>query len=68
MIFFVGNCNVRWIHNEGINGVGSSLTMWHKEAFCSDNHVVGRGFIADLGQHLKSKIKCIVINVYATCI
>jgi len=29
--------------------------------------VEGRGLIAIFGQHLKSKIKCAIVNVYATC-
>ena len=62
-----GDSNVGWIHNEGVNGAGSILSMWHKEAFRYDKHVVGSGFIAILGQHLKSNNLCVVINVYAAC-
>jgi len=59
--------NVGWLHNEGINGAGSTLIMWHKEAFCCDSHVKGRGFIDIYGQHIKSKRKCVVVNVYVEC-
>jgi len=62
-----GNSKVGWIHNEGVNGVESTLTMWHKEAFCCDNHMVGKGFIVIFGQHLKSKTKSVMVNVYASC-
>jgi len=41
--------------------------MWHQEAFYYDSHLVGRGYIAILCQHIKSKSKCVVINVYAAC-
>jgi len=58
MLFTMGDSNVGWIHNEGINGVRSTLIMWHKETFYCDIHVVGRGFIAIFGQNLKSKMKC----------
>ena len=55
--------NVGWIHNEGVNGAGSILSMWHKEAFRYDKHVVGSGFIVILGQHLKSNSLCVVIRL-----
>jgi len=41
--------------------------MWHKEAFCYDSHMVGKGYITIFGQHIKSKSKCAMINVYAAC-
>jgi len=42
--------------------------MWHKDAFNYDSHVMENGFIATFGQHLRSKTKCVVVNVYAPCI
>ena len=47
-----GNNNVVWIHNECACGAGSTLTMWHKDVFYYDSHLVGRGFIAVFGQHI----------------
>jgi len=41
--------------------------MWHKEALCCINHVIGKGFIVVFEQHLKSKTKYVVISVYAAC-
>jgi len=41
--------------------------MWHKEAFSYGDHVVGTGFIAIVGYHLKAKCQCVVVNVYAAC-
>jgi len=66
-VFCYGDSNVGWIHNEGVNGAGSILSLWHKEAFQYDRHVVGSGFIAVMGQHLKSNRLCVVVNVYAAC-
>ena len=62
-----GDSNVGWLHNEGESGAGFTLTMWHREAFCYDSHMVGKGYISIFGEHIKSKSKCVVINVYATC-
>jgi len=62
-----GDSNVGWIHNEGVNGAQSLLSLWHKDAFCYDNHVMGRGFIVIVGEHVKTKCKCVVVNVYAAC-
>jgi len=59
---------VVWVHNEGSNGVGSTLTVWHKEAFTCDSFMKEKGFIIIIyGQRLKSNLKCVVVNVYATC-
>jgi len=44
-----GGCNIGWVHNEGVNGAGSTLSMWHKETFHYDNHVIGSGFITIFG-------------------
>ena len=41
-----GDSNIGWVHSEGDNGAGSMLSMWHKDKFCYDSHVVGIGFIA----------------------
>jgi len=62
-----GNNEMGWIHNEGISGAGSMLVMWHKQAFICERHVEGRGFIAIFGQHTSTKLKCVVVNVYAAC-
>ena len=59
--------NIGWIHHEGINGAGSMLTMWNKEAFEYGSHAIGTGFIAIAGYHLETKCHCVVVNVYATC-
>jgi len=62
-----GDSNIGWVHCERVNGAGSMVTMWHKEVFSYDSHVVGKGFIAIVGQHLKAKCQCVVVNVYAAC-
>jgi len=62
-----GDNNIGWLHNEGVNGAGSILSLWHKEASCYDRHVVGSDFIAIMGEHLKSNRSCVVLNVYAMC-
>jgi len=62
-----GDSKVGWIHNEGVSGAGSTLTMWHKDTFCYDRHTVGKGYMALFGQHIMSKSNCVVINIYATC-
>ncbi|XP_068486289.1 uncharacterized protein [Phaseolus vulgaris] len=62
-----GDNNVGWLHYGGDNGSGSLLSMWHKEVFCYDSHVMGKGFIAVIGQHKVSKCRCVVVNVYANC-
>jgi len=41
--------------------------MWRKTAFSYDNHVVGAGYIAVMGQHLKTGSQCVVVNIYAPC-
>jgi len=55
------------VHNEGVNGAASTLSMWHKEAFTYDSHVVGKGFIVVVGHHVKSNCLCVIANVYTTC-
>jgi len=35
--------------------------MWHKEAFSYGNHIVGTGFIAIVGYHLKAKRHCALV-------
>jgi len=41
--------------------------MWHKEVFDYESHVMGTGYIAIYGQHLKSSSRCVVVNVYSSC-
>ncbi|XP_068467196.1 uncharacterized protein [Phaseolus vulgaris] len=62
-----GDNKVGWVHNEGVNGAGSTLSMWHKQAFHYVSHTVGKGFIAIVGHHVKSNCSCIIINVYVAC-
>jgi len=62
-----GDNNVGWIHNGGINGSGSLLSMWHKDAFKCESHVMGTGYIAAVGTHVRSAQRCCVVNVYAAC-
>jgi len=62
-----GDNKVGWILNEGESGAGSTLSIWHKDAFDYERHVVGRGYITIFGQHIVSKCHCAVINIYASC-
>jgi len=62
-----GGNNIGWIHNEGENGGGSLLSMWKKEVFGYESHVMGKGFIAISGQHLRLSHRCVIVNVYAAC-
>jgi len=55
------------VFNAGVNATGSLVTMWHKEAFSYGSHIIGTGFIAIVGYHLKAKRQCVVVNVYAGC-
>ena len=52
---------------DGLSQPTGTITMWHKEAFSYGDHVVGTGFIAIVGYHLKAKCQCVVVNVYAAC-
>jgi len=62
-----GDNGVGWIHYEGENGGGSLLSMWHKDMFCYESHVMGKGFIVIFGQHLRSSRKCAIANIYSAC-
>jgi len=62
-----GDSNIGWLHNEGVDKVGSMLTMWHKEVFNYDNHITRKDFIVMFGQHIKSKRNISMVNVYAPC-
>jgi len=62
-----GDNRVGWIHYEGENGGGSLLSMWHKDMFCYESHVMGKGFIVIFGQHLRSTRKCVIVNIYSAC-
>ncbi|XP_068474698.1 uncharacterized protein [Phaseolus vulgaris] len=62
----VVNCNKKG-DVKGDNGSGSILSMWHKEAFRYDSHVMGKGFIVVFGYYSKTNIRCVVVNVYAAC-
>jgi len=62
-----GNNRVGWLHNEGINGCGSLLSMWNVDAFSYSSHKMGKGFIAVFGIHLKTKCSCVMVNVYVAC-
>jgi len=62
-----GDNKVGWVHHEGVNGSDSLLSMWYEEAFHYANHVMGKGFIAGFGNHVKTNISCVVVNVYAAC-
>jgi len=62
-----GDNKTGWIHNEGDNGGGSLLSMWHKEALCYESHVMGKGFIIVADQHLKTTHRCVIVNVYSAC-
>ena len=62
-----GDNKVGWLHNEGDNGRGSLLSMWYEEAFRYESHVSGKGFIAVFGNHIKTNISCVIVNVYAAC-
>jgi len=62
-----GDNSIGWIHNGGDNGNGSLLSMWHKEVFNYESHVMGKGYITVVGQHKNSGHKCCVVNVYAGC-
>jgi len=55
------------MHNKGNNGSGSVLSMWNKEAFEYENHLMGRGFIIIFGHYIKSSFRCVVVNVYSPC-
>jgi len=44
-----GDNKVGWIHNKGGNGSGSLLSMWHKEVFNYENHLMGKGYIVIYG-------------------
>jgi len=62
-----GDNIVGWIHNKGDDGSGSLLSLWHKEVFSYEYHLMGKGFIIVYGQHLKSSSRCVVVNVYSPC-
>jgi len=62
-----GDNKVGWLHYEGDNVSGSLLSMWHKEAFSYENHLMGKGYIAIFGSHLKANLRCVVVNIYAAC-
>jgi len=62
-----GDNNIGWVHNGGENGAGGLLSMWNKAAFKYEGHLVGKGYIAIMGQHGKSAQRCCVVNVYAAC-
>ncbi|XP_068492295.1 uncharacterized protein [Phaseolus vulgaris] len=62
-----GDNKIGWLHYEGVNGSGSLLSMWYKEAFNYMSHLMGKGFIVVFGNYLKFKITCAVVNVYANC-
>ena len=62
-----GNNRVGWLHNVGENGCGSLLSMWNEDAFRYSSRVMGKGFIAVFGSHLKSNASCVLVNVYAAC-
>ena len=66
-ISFWGDNKVGWVHNEGVNGAGSTLSMWYKEALTYASHTIGRGYIAIVGHHIKSNCSCVIINVYSAC-
>ena len=63
-----GDNRIGWIHNEGDNGGGSLLSMWYKEAFCYESHVMGKRFIVIFGHHLSSTRRCVIVNIYYVCI
>jgi len=62
-----GDNNVGWVHYERDNGGGSFLSMWRTDAFIYDNHIMGKGYIAVSGQHVKANCRCVVVNIYAAC-
>ena len=62
-----GVSNIGWVYHEDEDGARSLLSMWHKDKFCYKSHVVGLGFISVVGQHIKSRRTCLVVNVYAAC-
>ncbi|XP_068485324.1 uncharacterized protein [Phaseolus vulgaris] len=62
-----GDNKVGWLHYKGDNGGGSLLSMWHKDVFIYDSHVMGKGFIFVFGLHVKANCRCGVVNVYAPC-
>ncbi|XP_068498266.1 uncharacterized protein [Phaseolus vulgaris] len=49
-----GDNKAGWVHYEGDNGGGSLLSLWHTDAFIYDSHIMGKGFIAVSGQHVKA--------------
>ena len=61
-----GDNKVGWVHNEGVNGVGSTLSMWHKEAFTYVSHTIGRGYIAIVGHH-KSRTAHVLSLMFTLC-
>ena len=56
-----------WLHNDGENGAGSLLTMWHKEVFFCQSQLIGKGFIVIFGKHMQTNMDITVINVYLAC-
>jgi len=62
-----GDNKVGWMHNKGDEGSGSLLSMWNKEAFEYENHLMGTGFIIIFGHYIKSSSRCVVVNVYSPC-
>jgi len=62
-----GDNNIGWLHYEGVTGSGGLLSLWHKEAFCYNSHLMGKGFIDVFGTYSEANVKCVIVNVYAAC-
>jgi len=62
-----GDNKVGWIHNKGDDGSGSLLSMWHKEVFDYESHLMETGFIIIYDQYIKTSSRCAVVNVYSPC-
>ncbi|XP_068504280.1 uncharacterized protein [Phaseolus vulgaris] len=62
-----GDNKVGWVHNKGDNGSGSLLSLWNTKSFTYESHVMGKGFIIIIAQHIKSSSRCVVANIYSPC-
>jgi len=62
-----GDNNIDWMHKEAEGGAGGILTMWHKNIFVYERHIISKGFLAIIGQHKEKNVPIIVVNVYSSC-
>ncbi|GJT37869.1 RNA-directed DNA polymerase, eukaryota [Tanacetum coccineum] len=63
--FLWGNSNFEFIYSEALGNSGGILCAWDNNVLCKEHHTISDNFIAVFGTWIPTKMKVMIISVYA---